>query len=603
MLGKGKKYMDHTTFNQYSLKASHPLFFAIVHKAQNLYELRIRLLETANELEVNAAQDAYNKDAGALARIRDCAKVLRSILKRRSDKLAGFSVVQAIHDIAFDASRPDLTPAFYAELDYMLQGLQGRGPRKALDDIHLFSIDHLQGKEAAVERSRQLDSLRLEVDTRVARFPSGLNEETIQRRSRRRETILKALSSSMKDWRNWRWHIKHIVRDLDQLNRLVKLTADEKKAIKAACRHNLPFGITPYYLSLMDDKPNVLDASIRAQVIPPMTYVKNVSRTKNTSELDFMGEEDTSPFDLITRRYPAILILKPYNACPQICVYCQRNWEIDTAMASGAFAGKARIEQAINWIREHEAIHEVLITGGDPLAMGNNALKNILEQLAAIPTVERIRIGTRTPVTIPMRITSRVANMIASFREPGRRELAVITHVQHPYEITPDVVKAVDRFRTRGIPVYNQLVYTHFISRRFEASALRRTLRLIGIDPYYTFNTKGKDETASYRVPIARLLQEQQEEARLLPGLERTDEAVFNVPRQGKNYLRSRDHRDLISILPNGVRVYEFHPWERNISLSTSSYIYNDIPILDYLNRLAKIGENVSDYETIWYYY
>ena len=73
--------MDHTTFNQYSLKASHPLFFAIVHKAQNLYELRIRLLETANELELNAAQDAYNKNAGALARIRDCAKVLRSILK------------------------------------------------------------------------------------------------------------------------------------------------------------------------------------------------------------------------------------------------------------------------------------------------------------------------------------------------------------------------------------------------------------------------------------------------------------------------------------------------------------------------------------------
>ncbi|HPA47929.1 MAG TPA: KamA family radical SAM protein, partial [bacterium] len=202
----------------------------------------------------------------------------------------------------------------------------------------------------------------------------------------------------------------------------------------------------------------------------------------------------------------------------------------------------------------------------------------------------------------PMRFTDRLTQLLGSFRAPGRREIAVVTHVEHPYEITPDMVTAVDRLRREGIPVYNQLVYTFYVSRRFEAALLRRLLRLAGIDPYYTFNTKGKEETKAYRVPIARLLQEQKEEARILPGLERTDEAVFNVPGLGKNYLRAHQHHDLLSIRPNGARVYEFHPWEKNIA-PQNTYVGDDIPILDYLNRLREIGEDPADYQTIWYYF
>jgi len=180
-----------------------------------------------------------------------------------------------------------------------------------------------------------------------------------------------------------------------------------------------------------------------------------------------------------------------------------------------------------------------------------------------------------------------------------------VTHIQHPYEITPDVVSAVERIRARGISVYNQLVFTFFISRRFEAAALRKILRLSGISPYYTFNTKGKEETRTYRVPVARLLQEQKEDARILPGMARTDEAVFNVPGMGKNYLRARQHRNVLSVLPTGERVYEYHPWEKNISGTApmETYITRDVPILDYLERLQEIGEDVSEYSTIWYYF
>jgi lysine 2,3-aminomutase len=161
---------------------------------------------------------------------------------------------------------------------------------------------------------------------------------------------------------------------------------------------------------------------------------------------------------------------------------------------------------------------------------------------------------------------------------------------------------AVNRLKRQGISVFNQQVYTFFVSRRFETALLRVLLRRIGIDPYYTFVAKGKEETGDYRVPVARLLQEQKEESRLLPGIRRTDEVVYNVPRLGKNHVRAVQHRDLVSIEPDGTRVYEFHPWEKNI-VQRDNYIGGDVSILNYLSRLAAIGENPEDYRSIWYYY
>lgn len=594
--------MDTSIYTANYLRKTNPLIFKIIARAQNVEELRGQLIDFTFSVEQQAVEEASSDDASLLARIRDCGFSFRTILKKGSEQAAGFSILQALWDIGHHIPRPELSPAFYADLLYILLGMQGQGPRQALDAIHLTAVES-SGRKAAIKRSRQLDNLWAEVDRRMSAYPSGLEEQAVRRRQGRRAKILSVLGGTLEDWHDWRWQIRHIIRDLATLEKMVKLSPSQRNALRAAKENRLPFGITPHYLSLMDDEIGKRDAAIRAQVLPPMSYVKEIAAVEDVSCLDFMGEEDTSPFDLVTRRYPAICILKPYNTCPQICVYCQRNWEIDDVMASGAFAGMEKIDAAIQWIHDHPAIHEVLITGGDPLAMGNEAMAAILERVAEIPTVERIRIGSRTLVTMPMRITEGLAALISRYREPGRREVAIMTHVQHPYEVTPDTVAAVNRFRLRGIPVYNQLVYTYYASKRFEAAALRRLLRLIGIDPYYTFNTKGKDETLAYRTPIARLLQEQQEEARLLPGLARTDEAVFNVPRQGKSYLRAREYRNFLTILPDGARVYEFQSWEKKVSQDTSTFITTDVPILHYLDRLSKDGESVSDYETIWHYF
>jgi lysine 2,3-aminomutase len=203
---------------------------------------------------------------------------------------------------------------------------------------------------------------------------------------------------------------------------------------------------------------------------------------------------------------------------------------------------------------------------------------------------------------MPMRITDELVNMIGAFHNPPRLEIALVTHFEHSYEITPDSLEAVQRLRQAGISVYNQQVYTIENSRRFELAKLRRDLKSIGIDPYYTFNMKGKEETAGYMVPIARILQERKEETRLLPGLDRTDEPIFNLPKLGKNYLRSALDRRLVMILPDGSRVYEFHPWEKNLA-AMPPYNYVDVPIHEYLMELVNRGENIQDYRTIWYYY
>ena len=297
-----------------------------------------------------------------------------------------------------------------------------------------------------------------------------------------------------------------------------------------------------------------------------------------------------------------IAILKPVMTCPQICVYCQRNWEIEDVYSTSAILSREKLENALLWLAETPEINEVLITGGDPLILANARIKDMLSKLSSMKHIKRIRIGTRTPVTLPQRITDSLVKDINRFHNPGKREILIITHFEHPYEITPQAMEAVQRFRCCGIGVYNQLVYTFYNSRKFEAAALRQKLRLIGVTPYYTFNTKGKEETDDFRVPIARLMQEQQEEARLLPGAVRTDEIVFNVPRLGKNYLRTTEHHDVISILPDGRRVFEFHPWEKKLSL-VDTFVYTDVSIYNYLKRLKAVGENVSDYKTIWYYY
>ncbi len=534
---------------------------------------------------------------------RDAVWVLRNILNTRSEELAGFSLLAYLDGLLHDRHHgPAPTSAFLAELQHLFKGIKG------LTNIYTEKppafLKH-SGRTAAKLRSADLSRMASKVQAFCKRYPSGMDDALIRQRSLNKQRLFHYFQISDLEWNDWSWHTRHIVRDASILEKLITLSDEERTAITMAREQRIPFGITPYTVSLMDvDNGGTWDRAIRAQVIPPMQYVERVSALRQDSSCsnDFMVEGDTSPIDGITRRYPGIVILKPVLTCPQICVYCQRNWQIQDVISPDAALGEQKLEQALQWIEETKEISEVLVTGGDPLILSDERLEMILGRLAQMEHVVRIRIGTRTPVTLPQRITEFLVRTITRFHEPGRREILIITHFEHPTEITPEAMQAVQLFRQFGVGVYNQMVFTYYNSRKFEAATLRQQLRLIGVTPYYTFNTKGKEETDAYRVPIARLLQEQQEEARLFPGTVRTDEIVFNVPRLGKNYLRAGQNRDMVAILPDGRRVYEFHPWEKKMALM-ETYVYTDVSIHAYLKRLQRDGEQVKDYNSIWYYY
>jgi len=537
--------------------------------------------------------------------VRDAIETFSRIISIRSETLSEFSFLKYMNDLIHEGKKNTVTkpsPGFFAELNHLLRGISGSA------EVYPKSIPSFakyNGVKAARLRSASLSKMAIEAKKFINRYPYGLDEEAKRRRYTNKHRILRYFKATDFEWTHWKWPLRHAIKDADTLKDLIQLTEEEYFAVKMAQKHRIPFGITPYYLSLMDYLPGKgRDDAIRAQVIPSLHYINTLlkNKTHDKCSMDFMLERDTSPIEGITRRYPHIVIIKPVLTCPQICVYCQRNWEIEDVHSRSAALSKSKLDKALDWIANTPEINEVLITGGDPLLLSNDKIENLLYKLSKMKHVERIRIGSRTLVTLPQRITESLVKDVSHFHNPGKREILIVTHFEHPYEITHQSMDAVQKFRRNGIEVYNQLVYTFYNSRKFEATILRHKLRLIGVTPYYTFSTKGKEETDDFRVPIPRLLQEQKEEARLMPGTVRTDEIVFNVPKLGKNYLRAVQHHDVISLLPDGRRVYEFHPWEKKLALA-DTYVYTDVSIYKYLKKLQSYGENISDYNSIWYYY
>ncbi len=584
-------------------EASPPFFYAL-SRASSLSRARHAIMAylASRKLDIRAAESRNHPLEWIV--IDDSVDAMKNIFSERSEELAGVSALEIFRKQARgEIPETEVSDGFLEEFYRLLLGVENKSG--IYDDTAIPEYLELEGREAALERSADLDNLYAMVRSYTERYPSGLDEEMIEQRTRNQKRILKALDAEEEDWDNWQWHMRNVARDAESLAKMVRLNDEEKEAIKIANEYQVPFAVTPYYASLMEYSLKIGKVhATRAQVIPPLNYVRSViaDRSDPYRDMDFMGEHDTSPIDLITRRYPMVAIIKPYNACFQICVYCQRNWELLGAVCDDAVAEESKLDTALDWLGEHSAIREVLITGGDPFVMSNERIKYILDRLAKFEHVKRIRFGTRALVVLPQRVTEEMADLIASYHEPPNREVIIVTHFEHSAEVTPEAMEAVLKFKRRTLSLYNQQVFTFANSRRFETVKLRLELRHIGIDPYYTFNAQGKRETRDYRVPIARLQQERKEEARLLSGMVRTDVPVYNVPRLGKNNILAWQHHRLIMVLPNGRRVYEFHPWEKKIS-PVDTYLHTDVSIYEYLQRLEDFGEDLRDYETIWYYF
>lgn len=595
----------------------------ILLTSESLEEAREKLSEFAEELLWKYKNGGIKVDPIDRWLAIESINVFLNIISEYGEKAAGFSTLEYL----LKATKGDehvlsiITEGFVEEFRHLFKAIAGvsgyskgwLGPKLEAAGIKFVDFSKIKGRKAALARSEYLDREWNYIRGYLQRYPSGLDREIIEKRKKQREQLMEYFGITEDEWFDYRWQFSHVLKrekgleTLRELNELgiVRVPEDDLRQVELAVKYHIPWGITPYYLHLWDfEEPYKHDRQVRRQVMPPDWYMRNmiIHREDREYYFDFMGEHDTSPTDLVTRRYVTIAILKAYDTCPQICVYCQRNWEVLEPFMAGSFPGLDKIEEALNWFAEHDSMMDVLITGGDPLALSDKIIDRIMSRLAEMDHVVNIRWGSRIFVTVPMRITDSLAEVLGSYIEPGRRNVSISTHVESAYEVTPEMGEAAYKIRRQGIYIYNQLVYQRNVSRRFENVALRIALKKVGIDPYYTFYPKGKIEQKDYLVPIARVVQERKEEARLLPGQFRPDEPVFNVPRMGKNHLRAWQDRELVGIRPDGSRIYLMHPWEKGIS-ETKLYTYPDVPIKEYLEYLEGIGEDSNDYWTIWYYY
>ena len=278
-----------------------------------------------------------------------------------------------------------------------------------------------------------------EVRIGFSEFSNNLYENT-------KNKILKELNATKKDWNDPKWQLKNRISSVEEISKYIKLTDEEYDNIKKV-GEKYRFAITPYYFSLIDfDNPN---CPIRLQSIP------DVRELDESGELDPMKEEQSNPSGRITRRYPNKLIINVTNACPMYCRHCQRrrligNFDKNTS--------KEDIDTSIKFIRNHETIREVLITGGDALLLSNDRLEAIFNKLSKIPHVEVIRIGTRTLSTLPFRIDDELACLLRKYR------VQVSTQFNHACEITPEAVRAIDILVDHGILVRNQMVLLHNVN-------------------------------------------------------------------------------------------------------------------------------------------
>ena len=302
----------------------------------------------------------------------------------------------------------------------------------------------------------------------------------------RREKILSYFSATEADWQSFEWQMTNRIESADSLTELIGLTDDEKKAVEKVGK-TFRFAISPYYLSLIDEKDPF--CPIKRQSVPVLDEL--IER----GEADPMNESGSEPVKGVARRYPDRLIIKTTNMCGMYCRFCQRRRRIGE---TDFHLPDRQIDEAVEYIRADPEIRDVLITGGDALMLPDRALERMLAALRAIDHVEIIRIGTRAPVTIPQRITPELAQMLGRFHP-----LYVNVHFNSPSEITREAAEACGTLAGAGIPLGNQMVLLKGIND--DAAVVRKLnqeLLRIRVRPYYMFHPKNVIGTSHFWVKI-----------------------------------------------------------------------------------------------------
>ena len=310
--------------------------------------------------------------------------------------------------------------------------------------------------------------------------------EDYERIMYRKKRILEYLNADEKDYQDYRWQMKNRFTGAKGLAELIQLPDEEICHVnKVAEKYR--FAVSPYYLSLIDRENH--DCPIRKQSIP------SAAELNDQGELDPMDEKGHAIQEIITRRYPDRLIIKVTNVCGMFCRFCQRRrmiGEFDKVVP------RQKIQKAIDYIAENKELRDVLITGGDAFMVSDEMLGWMLGELRKIKHVEIIRLGTRTPVTLPQRVTKELVNILKKYHP-----IFVNTQFNHPMEVTPEAKQACEMLADAGIPLGNQMVLLDGVNNnKFVVRKLNQALLKIRVKPYYIFHPKKIKGTSHFWVKI-----------------------------------------------------------------------------------------------------
>jgi lysine 2,3-aminomutase len=290
------------------------------------------------------------------------------------------------------------------------------------------------------------------------------------------------------EWTDWRWQSRNRIKNLAQLENLLELSADERRAIVEG-GSMLPLGITPYYVSLLD--PTNPNNALRRTVIP---VTGEFLRGPGEAD-DPLGEDGHSPVPGLVHRYPDRVLFLALDFCTTYCRYCTRS----RVVGHGELApSDARLEAMFDYIRKTPAIRDVLISGGDPLALADEKLDYILGRLRDIPHVEFIRIGTKMPAVLPQRITPSLVRVLRK-----HHPIWMSVHYLHPDECTTEAFTACARLADAGIPIGSQTVLLKGVNDDVGTmKELMQRLLLMRVRPYYLYQCDPISGSSHFRTSI-----------------------------------------------------------------------------------------------------
>lgn len=313
---------------------------------------------------------------------------------------------------------------------------------------------------------------------------------TRARRAFRREFFPDATD---KEWNDWSWQARHRFRTLQQIERVLILSDEERDAMQEGGMM-LPVGITPYYMSLLDRlNPQ---QGLRRTVIPTKSEFVRMPGEAD----DPLGEDGHSPVPGLVHRYPDRVLLLALDFCSTYCRYCTRS----RVVGHGEIVpNKERLEKIFDYLRGAKQVRDVLISGGDPLALNEDRLDWILGKLREIPHIEFIRIGTKMPAVLPQRITPPLARVLRRYHP-----LWMSVHFLHPDECTPEAQRACERLADAGIPLGCQTVLLKGVNDSVETmkDLVHRLLRM-RVRPYYLYQCDPISGSSHFRTPVAKGLE------------------------------------------------------------------------------------------------